>query len=146
MDYNIVYNLFVKYKQIIRYLIVGGVVVSVNLSALYIFTDVFNIYYIISTIYAFLLSFCVSFFLQKFWTFNNQDVSGMRVARQMIFYLCLQGFCLSLNTALMYVFVEYLHIWYIASQAIISLVIAIGAFLISRRFIFTSINKGSPQL
>ncbi len=133
MDY---YTVFLKYRQVFKYLIVGGFVVSVNLSVLYILTDIFHVHYLISAICSFLVSFCVSFFLQGSWTFENKISSGQQVARQMSLYLALQAVCLGLNTSLLYVFVEYMNIWYLFSQAIISLFIAIFAFIISRRFIF----------
>ena len=138
MNYDYLNNIFVRHLQIIKYLVVGGFVVVVNLSTLYTFTDIFGIHYLISTVCAFLVSFCVSFFLQKSWTFSNREVSSIGITRQMTLYLCLQASCLALNTSLMYVFVEYMGLWYIASQAIISLIIAIGAFFISRNFIFKS--------
>ncbi|MEN9524559.1 MAG: hypothetical protein RL536_628 [Candidatus Parcubacteria bacterium] len=129
-------NLVVCHEQLIRYFLAGGVVVLVNLSFLYLFTDIFGIYYIISTIYSFLISFVVSFFLQKIWTFGDKDISKVRATKQMMLYLCLQGSCIILNAVLMYVFVEYIHLWYIISQIVISIIIAFCAFLFSRRFIF----------
>ena len=138
MNYGFLNNLLVQNKQVLKYLIAGGFVVTVNLSVLYTLTDFFGVYYLISTVCSFLVSFCVSFFLQKLWTFNDRDISKMRAAKQMTLYLCLQGSGLVMNATLMYVFVEYAHMWYIASQAIISFLIAIGSFLVSRRFIFTS--------
>jgi len=51
-------------------------------------------------------------------------------------YLALHVTNLALNTALLYAFVTYLHFWYLFSQVVISLLLAIVVFFINRHFIF----------
>jgi len=43
---------------------------------------------------------------------------------------------LGLNTALMFVMVHYLDLWYMLAQIIAALIIAIESFMIQSRFIF----------
>lgn len=129
------------HKQFLKYLLVGGVVVVVNLTSLYVLTEFGHIYYLLSTVGAFLVAFSVSFVLQKFWTF--EDVSRDHLHRQLPLYLLLQLANVSLNTSLMYMFVEYLHVWYLLSQAIISLILAVGIFFINKKYIFSA---GEPAV
>ena len=123
-----------KYAQFIRFCIAGGFAFSVNLTVLYILTDIFHIYYLISTVGAFLVAFSISFFLQKFWTFK--DSSRDRLHIQLPLYLGMQVVSITLNASLMYTFVEYLHVWYLFAQAIIAPVLAIVIFFINRTYIF----------
>ena len=127
------------HRQFIKYLLVGALVVAVNLSVLYALTEFVHIFYLLSAVCAFAVSFVVSFILQKYWTFR--DSSRKSVHRQAALYLFVQLVNLSLNTGLLYVFVTYLHVWYILSQALISLLLAIGIFAINKLFIF---NRTSP--
>lgn len=120
--------------QFIKYLLAGSVVVAVNLSVLYTLTEFFHIYYLLSAIGAFLVSFGVSFVLQKYWTFNDTRNEGMH--RQAAFYFLVQLCNVSLNTGLLYVFVTYLHIWYVASQAFISFLLAVVIFFVNRYMVF----------
>lgn len=120
--------------QFVRYLIAGGTVVVVNLGALYTLTEFFHIFYLLSAIGAFLIAFVVSFVLQKYWTFGDTSHQGLH--RQLALYLLMQLCNLSLNTALLYGFVTYLHIWYVASQAFISLLLAVAIFFVNRHIIF----------
>ena len=121
--------------QMVKYVCVGSVVVAVNVSLLYSFTEFFHIYYLVSAVLAFCVAFLVSFFLQKFFTFK--DVStGQEASKQMAFYLSLQIANLVANMTLLYALVEYLGIWYILAELIIALGLAVATFLISRRFIF----------
>ena len=123
-----------KYSQFIRFLVAGAFVVTVNLSILYFLTSIVGVYYLISNIVAFLVAFTISFFLQKSWTFNDRSRDLMHM--QLPLYLGVQLVNLACNTALMYGFVEYLHIWYILSQAIISFCLAMAIFFVNKRWIF----------
>ncbi|MDO8552913.1 MAG: GtrA family protein [bacterium] len=123
-----------RHQQIFKFLIAGGFAFAVNIVVLYVLTDIFDIYYLVSTVVAFLISFLVSFVLQKFWTF--QDASKDNLHLQLPLYLSMQVANLGLNASLMYAFVEYLHLWYILSQVIISLVLAVIAFIINKKYIF----------
>src|SRR3989338_6081214 len=123
-----------KHQQLGRFLIAGGSAFAVNIVVLYTLTDILHVYYLISTVIAFMVSFCVSFILQKFWTFRDHSRDQMHV--QMSLYLGMQLGNLVLNAALMYAFVENLHLWYILPQAIISIGLAITSFFINRAYIF----------
>mgnify|MGYP003394728403 CR=1 FL=1 len=123
-----------KHHQLFKFIIAGGTAFAVNIMALYSLTDLVHVYYLVSTVLAFMIAFCVSFILQKFWTFRDHSRDRMHI--QLSLYLGMQGINLCLNAALMYVFVEYLHVWYILSQAIIAIGLAVMSFFINRRFIF----------
>ena len=130
-----------KYGQFARFVIAGSCAFAVNLAALYFFTDIVGIYYLISTVLAFLVSFSISFTLQKLWTF--QDSSRDHLHIQIPAYLGMQLTNVSLNAALMFVFVEYLHVWYLYSQAVISLTLAAGIFFLNKKYIFKNRETAS---
>lgn len=123
-----------KYWQFLKFLITGGIALVVNILFLYFFTELFNIYYITSSILAFFVAVTINFALQKFWTFCS--VRG-NIYVEAPSFLALQVFVnLFLNTLLLYVFVEYLQIWYLISQVIVSLCLAVVTYLVSKRYIF----------
>lgn len=132
-------NFLLKYKRIFKYLIAGSIGTFVNLALLYFFTDILGIWYLISAGLAFVLSFFVSFFLQKFWTFSDRD--RQKMYRQMAGYLSVALANLALNTALMYLLVDGLKIWYMLAQFIISAFIAIESYLVYKFFIFNGSNQ-----
>ena len=127
-------QLLQKYRQFLRFVLAGVFAFAINLVALYFFTDIVGIYYLISTILAFLISFSVSFTLQKFWTFQDNSRDHLHI--QLPLYLGMQLTNITLNAALMFVFVEYLHVWYLYSQAVISLALAAAIFFINKKYIF----------
>ncbi len=127
-------RLLQKYGQFVRFVLAGSFAFTINLFALYVFTDIVGIYYLISTILAFLISFSISFTLQKFWTFKEHSRDHLHI--QLPMYLGMQLINVTLNAALMFVFVEYLHVWYLYSQAVISLGLAACIFFLNKKYIF----------
>ena len=123
-----------RHQQVLRFLVAGGLAFAVNIVSLYALTDFLHIHYLVSTVLAFLIAFNVSFILQKFWTFRDHSKDNVHVQLQL--YLGMQLINLGLNATLMYIFVEYLHIWYVLSQTIIALILAVAAFLINKAYIF----------
>lgn len=127
------YKLVDQNKTVIKYVIAGGTAAFVDLSLLFVFTDVLGLHYLVSAVLAFMIAIVVSFNLQKHWTFRD---TNKNVAGQMTAYVVTGLMNLSLNTALMYVFVDVLHIMYLLAQVFAGGMIAFGSFLIYRFVIF----------
>lgn len=120
--------------QIIRFLIVGVVVVLFNLSLLYLFTDLFHVWYLISSVLSWVLAVILNFTLQKKWVFNNNSIGHLK--KQFIIYIGVSLAYLLANTSMMYILVSGLHAQYLLSQTGIICVLATINFFINRDFIF----------
>ena len=120
--------------KILRYLFSGGTAFGVNFFFLYAFTEWIGFHYLISVVVAFLIALIVSFILQKFWTF--QDNSKANLHRQMLIYMVLAVTNTSLNTLLVYFFVEYGGWHYLLGQFFSSGLIAVESFFVYQVFIF----------
>ncbi|HRY52898.1 MAG TPA: glycosyltransferase [Candidatus Portnoybacteria bacterium] len=131
------------FKQITRFLISGGTSTLVNLAALFVLTDYFGVWYLISAVIAFICSFFVSFFLQKFWTFRNGDID--RVKRQLAYYFLVAMFGLSFNVAGIYFLVDILHLWYMLAQVIIGAILAVCNFCFYRFIVFNADSRLMPK-
>ena len=125
-----------SHGQFCRFLITGAFVVAINLSALFVLTSVLHIYYLLSAVAAFFVAFSFSFAIQKSWTFKDRSRGQLR--RQLPLYLGVQLANLACNTMLMFVFVEYIHVWYLLSQAIIAFVLAMAVYVVNKVFIFNT--------
>jgi len=123
-----------KFKVIIKFLISGGTATAVDLGFLYIFTDIYKIHYLVSAVLAFVIAFCVSFYLQKFWTFR--DDSREKLYAQLSQYIAVTLTNLVVNTYGMFFLVEKWGIKYLLAQIIMSGFIAIFSFIIYRFIIF----------
>ena len=117
--------------RIARFLIAGAVTVVVNLVALYAFTEYAHVWYLASSVVAFCISYGVNFTLQKFWTFKN--TSCQAILYQLPLHLSLALFNLALNTIILYVLVEWAHVWYMLAQVVAAIIIALDSFLLSKK-------------
>lgn len=136
-------TLLIKYSKVLKYLISGGSAAVVNLTVLYVSTDIFHVWYIASSVLASIIAFFVSFFLQKFWTFNNASVDLIK--KQLALYVLVAIINLVLNTLLMYLFVEFGQLHYLLAQIVTSGLIAVESYFVYQYFIFGTTTKNFRQ-
>jgi putative flippase GtrA len=118
---------------VVRYIIAGGTGASTDLVILYVLNGILKIQYLVAAILAFLLAFCVSFVLHKYWTFKSH---GQETHKQAMLYMLTSLFALSLNTLFMYIFVGHFHFAVILSQIFAGALVAFSSFFISRTVVF----------
>lgn len=125
--------LFAK-RQMIVFVIAGGIAVVMDTSTLYLFKGVLGFSLIPAVSIAFFVGFCTSFLLQKFWTFEDSSIGNVHI--QVIAYLLVAAANFFLTIILMYLLVEVFHFWYIISKLAVAFGIACCTFFIYRIFIF----------
>ena len=118
----------------LRYFVCGITATLVNLFSLYIFTDKVGIWYLYSSVLAFLISLLVSFVLQKFVVFKDTNTHKIHHQFYKFFVVAILG--VTTNTFLIFVCVEYFGIWYILSQIIAGFFVMIQNFILYKFFIF----------
>lgn len=121
-------------KQFVKYFISGATAAIVNLSIFYIFTDIFEVWYVLSVVLAFFVAFIVSFFLQKFWTFENKDMLLLKTQASSFFLIALSS--LLFNMYAVYLLVEYLNIWHMLAQFIVLSFLSITSFVLYKFVVF----------
>lgn len=102
------------FKQLFKFSIIGVLNTLINLAVLYILTEFFGIYYIISAIIAFLFAVTNSFLLNKTWTFNEKLI--YKTKSKYVKFLSVTISALIVNLILLYVLVEYFNIYYMIAQ------------------------------
>ena len=120
--------------RIIRYIISGGTATLANFSTLYILTEFFHVWYLASSVVALSVGFVVSFILQKFWAFKNRDMD--RVHMQATWHVTLSLANVAINTTLMFVLVEYVHLWYMLAQFFSAGLLACMNYFVYKHVIF----------
>jgi putative flippase GtrA len=123
-----------KRKSVIKFIFAGSSAAAVDLIFLYLFHGVLLWHLVVSTSLAFILSFAVSFTLQKFWTFRNY--SQKKIPVQFVLYIGNAFIGLNLNGFLMHYTVNRLHIWYLLAQILVNILIGIYNFFIYKFIVF----------
>jgi putative flippase GtrA len=128
-----------RHRKLFRFLVSGGSAAALNIGVLYLCTHIAGIWYIASSVIAFVISFFASFVLQKFWTFADRTIH--LVKKQLFTYLMIALINLWLNTMLLYAFVEWVHVHYVVAQIIASALLAVESYFLYQHFVFGNSNK-----
>ena len=127
METNIISKILYNenFRQYIRFGIVGTFGTLLNLTILFVFTDIFGIYYIYSEVVAFIASVIHNYLLNKKWTFKESIQEEF--VPKLINYTIICIFVLIINLTVLFILVEYFGIWYIFAEvgAILAQVIEI---------------------
>lgn len=128
----------------VRYFLCGITAAGFNILLLYLFTDIFGVWYLYSSIIAFILALILSFVLQKFVVFKDGNTNGMHKQFSMFTVVAILG--VVTNTALVFVFTDILGFWYILSQLFAGFFVMIQNFLLYKYFIFNYKTDANMQI
>lgn len=120
--------------SVAKFFISGSIAASVDLFFLFLFHGVFQWGVVVSTSIAFLLSFMVSFYLQRVWTFDSKETK--KVPRELVLYMLNALLSLNLNGFGMHFLTNETHVWYLVSQIIVNVSLGVLNFFIYKFIIF----------
>lgn len=124
--------------RLARFIISGGTATAINLGVIFLLTHVLGLWYLTSSVIAFMVAFFVSFTLQKFWTF--EDASRSRLRSQASLYLIVILIGLGINTTLIYTLVEYAQLHYLVAQLISGVLIAVMNYFSYKHLVFRKMS------
>lgn len=118
--------------QFVRYIFVGGIAAIVNIGGLYILTEGFNIYYLISNILAFIIGLLVNYALSKKMVFQNE--TAIKREKEFMVYATIGIIGLGLDTIFVGIFTSILSIYYMLSKIISTILVFIWNFVARKVF------------
>ncbi len=123
----------VPYKKIIKYGIWGAVGALTDLFFLYVFTEYFGIYYLLSQVFSFIISVFVGFLFQKHITFENK---WWNIKKQSGLFLSFQVVGILINLWIMAILVEYGGIHYLIASIIAKGIVFWWNFYMNQKYNF----------
>ncbi|NMC51615.1 GtrA family protein [Candidatus Kuenenbacteria bacterium] len=114
MIFKKIINYFLQ-KKFIRFAISGGIATVVDISLLYILTEWLGIWYLISSVFSFLVGSITHFSISRAWVFDDR---GKKYWQQYKSFFVIHLVGLAINTAALYILVEYFDVYYIAAKII----------------------------
>ncbi|MBI3631933.1 MAG: GtrA family protein [Candidatus Vogelbacteria bacterium] len=128
-------SIFTTHKLVVKYITTGVLSALIDFVLLYVFTEyLFNHRYILSAVFAFTVSLSVAFIIQKYWTFG--DYSEHNIHGQLFSYLLTVIFILLLNLLILFLLVQYVHLYYLFAQLLAICVTGTVGFVINVRNVF----------
>jgi putative flippase GtrA len=124
--------------MVFRFGVSGGLGAAVFMAVFYGLTEWAHVFYLYSSLAAWLVAFCVSFLMQQRWTFGGEAPPARR---QLYLYGALFLANMALNEVLLYLLVDRLQVPRQLAQLSLLVMISIWNFFIMRFFIF----RPAPQ-
>lgn len=120
--------------QLFRYTFVGGLAFIVDFGTLYILTEYFNIYYLVSGGIAFIFGLIINYFLSVKWVFNNRVIENRLLEFFLFALIGLVG--LGLNELFLWILTDILLIYYLLSKIITTVLVYLWNFFARKIILF----------
>ena len=108
-----------------KYIVVGGTSAIIDFSLYVLFTDVFNIYYILAATFSFIVAALYNFTLNRKWTFKSNGKKRKQLP--VFFTITVSG--LLINNGIIFILVEYIYLWDILAKLIATAIVTMWNFL-----------------
>ncbi|MEI7473421.1 MAG: GtrA family protein [bacterium] len=105
-------------SQYYRYIIAGFLVVAIDFVILAFLTDFIHVYYLISACCAYIFASVIHYFISTNYIFDESSIKNKY--HEFLIFFGLGAIGLILFEILMYLFTDYLGIYYLASKIIVS--------------------------
>ncbi len=119
-------------KQILKFGIVGGLAFLIDYGVYTLLISVFDVYYIIASIISFTLSVIFNYILSIKWVFDVKKKQGVK---EFIIFVILSIIGLILNSIILYLSVELMHIHKLIAKIIATFIVMIYNFITRKIFV-----------
>lgn len=133
---NLIKELFIKYKELVRYAICGLITTGINIVAFHIFYEVAGIALFVSNTAAWILAFIFAFISNKLWVFESKSWTGKKAISEMLGFLVARLATLVLDTFMMWLMVDVLSINGTISKVISNIITILINYWASKFIIF----------
>lgn len=135
--------LYQKYREMILYLVFGGLTTLVNIFSYFVLTDLGHINYLVSTAAAWVLSVLFAYFTNRVWVFRSTASGAAALIKEMGSFFACRLFSGAVDMAIMFFCVSILGLPDKLIKILANVVVIILNYLFSKLFIFK--KKESPQ-
>lgn len=121
-------------KQLFRYIVSGGFAMVVDMSLLWFLTEVCEFYYVVSTSIAYCVGLIITYLLSIYWIFDKRTTKKWVIELLIFALIGIAG--LFLTSLLVWLFTDYLHIYYMVSKIITTLLVFMWNYLLKKIILF----------
>lgn len=129
-------NLLVKYKEIILYVLFGGLTTLVNWGVYWLFADFLSLSYLLSTAVAQIAAILFAYVTNRIWVFDSKVHNARGIACEMAKFFGCRAVSFLLDLLCMYVGVDLLKIDDMLMKLLANVIIIIANYAFSKLFVF----------
>lgn len=127
--------------MVIRYAVSGFAGIGANLAVYSVCVLVFHMWYILAALLGFVAAYAVTFLMHKYWTFKS--LSPELFYKQSVVYFFSAVATLCINTASLFIMVDYVVVHPVLAQFFSLLLAAALSFLFTTQITFHATQHGS---
>lgn len=127
------------YVQGFRYLFAGAAGFITDFTILFILTHFLDIFYLISATVSFTVGVFITYLISIYWVF--QQKSHRKRTSEFILFVLIGIVGLILTLGLLWLFTEKLHIYYLISKIIATIIVYIWNFFARKKLLFSEIKS-----
>lgn len=131
-------HLFIKYKELIIYIIVGIITTLVNFTVYYVSTRIFNLSPYISNIIAWMIAVTFAFITNKLVVFKSMNKNTQTILKEGISFISMRLISLGFDMATMYIIISIMHWNDLIGKIISQVIVVILNYIFSKLYIFKS--------
>ena len=127
------FKLYIKYKEIVLYIIVGGLTTVVNFVIYFLLTKLLGVNYLISNCLAWIGAVIFAFFTNKFYVFESKKKNN--IIKEFVLFTGTRLFSFLIETLLLFIGVELIKL----DDGIVKILVAIIVVILNyffTKFIF----------
>jgi putative flippase GtrA len=125
-----------KKKEILLYLVFGGLTTLVNIVTYWFFTDVFDFDYKFSTTIAWLISVIFAYVTNKLYVFQSRQTNNKGLLKEFLSFILFRVFSYILDIVSMIILIEFLLLNDLIAKIIANIIVVAFNFIASKWFIF----------
>ncbi len=119
-----------EFYRILKFGMVGITGLMVNEGFLWLFTDLLGLYYILSAILGYEISIISNFTLSEFWVFKDlRTIRVKNLIQRLATFNGIRIIGLLMNTAILFVLTEFGNIYYLISNLIAIVIVAVWDYM-----------------
>lgn len=135
-DMEKVKQLWIKYKEVINYLIFGVLTTLVNYVSYIIFTRVFSVDMFVSNLVAWFLSVVFAFITNKLIVFESKEFTPKVIVKEGVSFMIARVFSLLLDMLILYLMADLLGMNDLIVKIISNVIVIIVNYVLSKFLIF----------
>ena len=134
-------KIYIKYREVILYLVFGVLTTVVSISSYYICSEILNIHYLVSNIISWVLSVIFAYFTNRVWVFESKSKNTSDILKEMLTFVNCRLLSGVIDMATMFVLVGAMHINDMYAKIFTQFIVVILNYVLSKLIVFKkSIN------
>lgn len=134
------YQLYAQYKDIIAYLVFGGLTTVVNLIVFFVTNSLWHWNYQLATVLAWFLSVLFAYVTNRVWVFHSHYTNFSALVQETIKFFSARGATLVLDIGIMWIGVSLLQQNAMLTKLVDQVVVVVANYFFSKWFVFNK-NK-----